>query len=160
MPSCEGKLLPIKDLPFANNFRWRYVSRPQVGTFGKNIERIRLARGLQVQEIAKIIGATASMVSRWKKEPIVPSGETLARTAERLGVSVDELMRERDLVGHPSTGVLDEAEAFDRDITRGYKRRDIPLIGDAEADSNGFIAWSDEGMVKAQVERWALVKFA
>jgi phage repressor protein C with HTH and peptisase S24 domain len=54
----------------------------------------------------------------------------------------------------------DEAEEFDRDISRGYKKHDVPVIGDAEASTNGFIAWDDEGLVRAEITEWVSRSFA
>lgn len=79
-----------------------------------------------------------------------------ARTASIEAVEAALTKAERGSVPsrHTDTSVLDEAESFDRDITRGYKKHDIPVVGDAEASTNGIIAWNDEGIVKGQVEQW------
>jgi phage repressor protein C with HTH and peptisase S24 domain len=80
----------------------------------------------------------------------------LADEEARLGIR-------RDQSSHTSTGEPqshDDAEEFDRDISRGYKKHDVPVIGDAEASTNGFIAWDDEGLVRADVAEWVSRSFA
>lgn len=94
--------------------------------------------------------------------------ETIVRIEGRGNVRLDTLRKveaalteaERDLPRPTSTGVLDNAEEFDRDITRGYKKHDVPVVGDAEATANGIIAWNDEGIVKSHVEQFVSRAFS
>jgi phage repressor protein C with HTH and peptisase S24 domain len=94
--------------------------------------------------------------------------ETIVRIEAKGNVRMDTLRRvenaltkaERDLPLHGRTPVLDDVEDFDRDITHGYKKHDVPVVGDAEASTNGIIAWSDEGIVKTQVEQWVSRAFS
>jgi phage repressor protein C with HTH and peptisase S24 domain len=77
---------------------------------------------------------------------------------------VDEALEEgqRDQARHTSTGEhpQSEVESFDRDISRGYKKHDVPVVGDAEASTNGIIAWDNVGLVRAQIEEWVSRAFS
>jgi len=68
---------------------------------------------------------------------------------------------ERDLPDHTGTRVLaSDAEDVDRDIGVGYVKNDVPVVGEAEASSNGLIIWGDDGIVRSQVERWVSRSYA
>lgn len=135
-----------------------------MSVFGKNLTAIRQARNLKGKELAARIGATPSMVSRWERQDVDPESETAAKLAHALDVSIDELLGGpgRDQIWQGGTGQppRDEFEEFDRDITRGYKKGDVPVVGDAEASTNGVIAWNDEGLVRGQIEEWVARAFS
>ena len=59
---------------------------------GANIKKLR-KRNLKIsqEKLASLVGLTAASVSRWEKGISEPSSENLEKTAEILGVSVDEL---------------------------------------------------------------------
>jgi len=61
---------------------------------GANIKKLR-KRKLKIsqEKLASLVGLTAASVSRWEKGISEPSSENLEKTAEILGVSVDELAR-------------------------------------------------------------------
>lgn len=121
----------------------------------EQLKNRREALGVSQSVVADRAGLNLDTVSRLEN-----GSNARLDTVSAVERALDEIEAERgadtggDLVRQTRTGVLDDAEPYDRDITRGYKKHDVPLIGDAEASSNGFIAWDDEGMVSAQVERW------
>jgi phage repressor protein C with HTH and peptisase S24 domain len=123
-----------------------YFSHPLASVFGRNLRRLQRERGLQNGELAEILGVTASMVSRWKHQDVEPESPTVLNVAAKLGVSTDDLLREHEITS--------DVEVFDRDIRRGYKKNDIPVVGDVEADSDGAIAWDEQGMPKTQAEEF------
>jgi phage repressor protein C with HTH and peptisase S24 domain len=138
---------------------------PTVATFGENVKRLREAKPLKAKDLAQLLGVSPSVVSGWENDRSgLPETPTLLKIAKALNVSIDALLSgvdlEYDRLRHTSGSVLDDAEDFDRDITRGYKKHDVPVIGDAEASTNGIIAWSDEGIVKTQVEQWVSRAFS
>jgi phage repressor protein C with HTH and peptisase S24 domain len=153
-----------QDLRIANIFTGRYFLAFTVGTFGKNLRRIRTEKGLMSKTLAERAGVTPSMVSRWERKGVTPESKTVAKVAAALDVDMSELLPtpKSDLPSHGGTGQHPdtEPEEFDRDISRGYKRHDVPVVGDAEASTNGMISWDAEGLVKAQVEQWVSRSFA
>lgn len=127
-----------------------------MGTFGRNLRRIRIEKRIKSKDLAEKVGVTPSMISRWELKDVNPDSATAAKIAGALAVSVDSLLADDGwdvLPSHTSTEVSDDVEEFDRDITRGYKKNDVPVVSEAEASSSGFIVWSDEGFVKGHVER-------
>lgn len=91
---------------------------------------------------------------------IEAGGEVKVGTLAKVNTALQQA--ERDLPRHAGTGEhpSSELEHFDRDISRGYKKHDVPIVGDAEASANGIIAWDDEGIVKAQVDSFVSRAFS
>ena len=110
--------------------------------------RIESNKNVRTDTLAKVMKA----LEQRERELGIASLESAHKSAQL----------DRDLPRQPRTGPspVDEAEEFDRDITRGYRKGDVPLIGDAEASTNGFIAWDEEGIVGAQVETFVSRSFA
>lgn len=134
-----------------------------MGDFGKRLKRYRTERGMASKDLARAVGVTPAMVSRWERKGVVPSSTTIQKIAATLKVDLELLLPQPDLARHTGTGEVpasDNAEDFDRDITRGYKKHDVPVVGDAEATANGIIAWSDEGIVRGQVDHWVSRAFS
>jgi len=58
----------------------------------KRLRSLRLARGLTQEAVARIVGVTASQVSKWEHPSgPVPQPRNLRRLARLYGVTVDEL---------------------------------------------------------------------
>lgn len=151
-------MLKDTDLGVENNFHPGYFLPGRMGHFNDNLRRIQAERRISNKVLAKAVRATPSMISKWRKN-VTPEGGRIIEIASALGVTAEDLAG-RDLPRHTPARVLDDAEDFDRDITRGYKKHDVPVVGDAEASTNGIIAWSDEGIVKTQVEQWVSRAFS
>jgi phage repressor protein C with HTH and peptisase S24 domain len=115
----------------------------------------REALGLTQGELATLADVHVSTVVRLEKNRNVESA-----TLDAIDAALTQA--ERDQPRHRGTGELNEPEVedFDRDIERGYRHHDVPVVGDAEASSNGFIAWDSEGIVGAQVEQWVSRSFS
>lgn len=58
----------------------------------KRLRTLRLARGLTQEAVARIVGVTASQVSKWEHpDGPVPQPRNLRRLARLYGVTVDDL---------------------------------------------------------------------
>lgn len=75
-------------------------------TFGERIRRIRKERNLGLRETAKLIGKSATFLSRIEtgKEQVTPAEETIRELARVLGDDFNELMQ---LAGRIPTEVKD-----------------------------------------------------
>ncbi len=140
------------------------IVRP-VPTFGDNVRRLRESKGLKAKELAEMLDVGPSVVSAWENDRGgLPETPTLLRVAKALRTSVESLLagvdEDYDQIRHGGTGQDDEPELVDRDITRGYKKNDVPVVGDAEATANGIIAWNEEGVVARAVEEWVSRAFS
>ena len=57
----------------------------------KNIENIRLSRGLNKAEFGKLFNTTGSLVGRWERGIVVPNETRLLKLANYAGITVEEL---------------------------------------------------------------------
>lgn len=69
------KLKNLLDLP-------RKEIKEKDGEFGKSLEEERLKRGVTKATLAKAIGVTPVMISRYEQHHVVPSAYTLAKIGE------------------------------------------------------------------------------
>ena len=60
--------------------------------FGDQIKALRMCRGLNQVEMAKILGVTKQSVSNWENENIMPSVDMLIKIANFFSVSTDYLL--------------------------------------------------------------------
>ena len=58
----------------------------------ENIKKLRIARGLNQVEFAKILCVTKQCVSNWENDNVVPSIEMLCKIADFFNVSTDYLL--------------------------------------------------------------------
>ena len=58
----------------------------------ENIKKLRLARGLNQVEFAKILSVTKQCVSNWENDNVVPSIDMLCKIADFFVVSTDYLL--------------------------------------------------------------------
>ena len=61
-------------------------------TLNENIKNLRMARGLNQVEFAKILCVTKQCVSNWENDNVVPSIDMLCKIADFFGVSTDFLL--------------------------------------------------------------------
>lgn len=134
-----------------------------MASFRDNLRRLQRQHGVRNVAIVQALGVTAPMVSKWRGG-VVPNNANLHELAALLKTTPQELLGDsgRDPLRQASTGQPSgtEAEDFDRDIARGYKKNDVPIVGDAEASANGIIAWDGEGLVRGQIEHWVSRAFS
>lgn len=62
--------------------------------FNKNLQNLRLKRGLSQQDLANAIGVTRSSVANYESGNRRPSFENLIKFADYFNVTCDELIRE------------------------------------------------------------------
>lgn len=60
--------------------------------FGEQIKNLRMCKGLNQVELAKIFGVTKQSVSNWENENIMPSVDMLIKIANFFNVSTDYLL--------------------------------------------------------------------
>jgi len=60
--------------------------------FGERFKSLRLSRGINQVEMAKIFGVTKQSVSNWENENIMPSVDMLIKIANFFNVSTDYLL--------------------------------------------------------------------
>lgn len=132
-----------------------WVDNPGTVTRSNRLKQRREALGLTQGDVATRAQVHISTVVRLEKGRNVESA-----TLDAIEAALSEA--ERDQPGHRGTREHEDSEVedFDRDIQRGYKRRDVPVVGDAEASTDGLISWDSEGIVSAQVEEWVARSFA
>ena len=58
----------------------------------ERIRKLRLAKGMTLQQVGDVFGISAASVSSWEKGINFPDGRKLKKLAETLGVSVNELV--------------------------------------------------------------------
>ena len=58
----------------------------------ENIKKLRLAKGLNQVEFAKVLCVTKQCVSNWENDNVVPSIDMLCKIADFFGVSTDYLL--------------------------------------------------------------------
>ena len=82
-----------------------------IRTIGKNIAKLRKAKGVTQDELARFVGVTAQAVSKWENGG-VPDTELLPKIADYFNVSIDELFgKQRNLS-------IDIQDAILADITK------------------------------------------
>lgn len=125
-------------------------------TIGENIRAARIRAGFDTgKRFAAEMRVDASRVSEWETDTYQPSVDTLLKIASFLRISVDELLdgvegyaaARRAFGKRPPTETNgSEAEELDYDITTGYKRDDIPVIGEGDATPKPELLWNEEGL--------------
>ena len=61
-------------------------------SLNENIKRMRIARGMNQVEFAKLIGVTKQCVSNWENDNVIPSIEMLLKIADTFNVKTDLLL--------------------------------------------------------------------
>ena len=58
----------------------------------ENIKKLRISRGLNQVEFAKILNVTKQCISNWENDNVVPSIDMLGKISDFFGVSTDYLL--------------------------------------------------------------------
>ena len=77
----------------------------------ENIKKLRIARGLNQVEFAKILCVTKQCVSNWENDNVVPSIDMLCKIADFFEVSTDYLL------GRSERRVIEVSSLTDEQIT-------------------------------------------
>lgn len=89
------------------------------------IRRLRLARGMTLQQVASHFGISAASVSSWERGASIPDGRKLARLADVLGTSVQYLV--------DGATVLESSEL----ATSGDRALTVPFVAWELLDAKG-----------------------
>ena len=63
-----------------------------MNVFGENLRRIRKARGISQEELARLLGTSKQVISRYENGQRSPKLSTVEEYADKLGVSVAMLV--------------------------------------------------------------------
>ncbi len=63
-----------------------------MNSLNENIKKLRMERGLNQVEFAKIIGVSKQCVSNWENDNVMPSIEMLIRLSDFFRVSTDYIL--------------------------------------------------------------------
>ena len=74
----------------------------------ENIKKLRLARGLNQVEFAKILGVSKQCVSNWENDNVMPSIEMLIKIADFFNVTTDYILGRNERTYIDVTGLSDE----------------------------------------------------
>ena len=74
----------------------------------ENIKRLRLSRGINQVEFAKIMGVSKQCVSNWENDNVMPSIEMLCRIADFFNVTTDYILGRNEKVYIDASGLTDE----------------------------------------------------
>ena len=78
-------------------------------TFGQRIYRLRKARGLTQEDIAKKLNISSQAISKWENDVSLPDISLLADIADMFNISTDELLGKETI----KTEVLPESQRKD-----------------------------------------------
>jgi len=62
---------------------------------GKRLKALREAAGMTTTQLGDAVGVSQSMISNMEREFKTPSVEVLVRLAERLGATLEELVKKK-----------------------------------------------------------------
>ena len=65
-----------------------------MNVFGENLRRIRKAKGISQDELARVLGTSKQVISRYENGQRSPKLSTVEEYADRLGVSVAMMVTE------------------------------------------------------------------
>ena len=63
-------------------------------TLGKQISRLRAAKGLSQEDLANDLQVSRQSISKWEADIVLPETEKLLMLSEIFGVSLDTLLRD------------------------------------------------------------------
>lgn len=74
----------------------------------ENIKRLRMARGLNQVEFARVMGVSKQCVSNWENDNVMPSIEMLIKIADFFNVTTDYILGRNEKVYIDASGLSDE----------------------------------------------------
>lgn len=107
----------------------------------ETISRIENGANVEMDTFAKVYAALFVSIESPSDVLIEHDRDWFVRTLDRLAGAA------------PSDPIADETTGEIIDVSQ-YRRRDIPVLGSAEATRDGLIAWNDEGIMRNQVDHW------
>ena len=79
-----------------------------ITSLNETIRRLRIARGLNQVEFAKLVGVTKQCVSNWENDNVLPSIEMLIKISDVFRVSTDHLLGIEQKKFIDASGLTDE----------------------------------------------------
>ena len=74
----------------------------------ENIKRLRMARGLNQVQFARVMGVSKQCVSNWENDNVMPSIEMLIKIADFFNVTTDYILGRNERTYIDVTGLSDE----------------------------------------------------
>ena len=92
----------------------------------ENIKRLRMARGLNQVEFARVMGVSKQCVSNWENDNVVPSIDMLCKIADFFGVDTDFLLGRSEIrvieVSNLTEEQIDHIAIIVRDLQKANGR--------------------------------------
>ena len=88
----------------------------------ENIKKLRLSRGLNQVEFAKILCVTKQCISNWENDNVVPSIDMLCKIADYFGVSTDYLLGRREKRAIDVSKLTEEQIAHITNIVKDFEK--------------------------------------
>lgn len=111
-------------------------------SFGKNLSRFRREKGLTQEKLVRRSGVAISQIRRYEADKSSPTLDVITRLAKALGVSLDELVFDRD------KGIA-ASKLMDRELLEQFE-----MISSLDDDEREAVKKILEGViVKHQVNR-------
>jgi len=95
---------------------------------GSVLKKLRLEKGLTLQQLADMTSVTAAYISKLENEKVSPSIQTLQKIANSLEVSIIEFF-ENDLINDPC---INPPDSWTKKLVKGWKadvRQMVKLVG-------------------------------
>jgi len=117
----------------------------------QTIKKLRLERGYNAIEIAKIAGISGSAISKIESGVNAPSPEVLLKLAECLNVSVDYLlMGQKENIEIDKSGDSEELEKSMKALGDTVEKAQVKIIGDFAKTIDKM---SDDMLKSADIQR-------
>ncbi len=111
-------------------------------SFGKNLARFRKEKGLTQEDLVKRSGVAISQIRRYEADKSSPTLDVVTRLAKALGVSIDELVFDKD------KGIA-ASKLMDRELLEQFE-----MVSALDEDEREAVKKILEGViVKHQVEK-------
>jgi transcriptional regulator with XRE-family HTH domain len=110
------------------------------------MQRARLARGLRQRDVAEALEVETPTIQRWETGARTPNAKDLAKLADVLEVSVDELLGRQPPADRPTTLPLPNEEQLAVAI-RGFAQAFFPAIGPLDEESLRLCARAWRGLL-------------
>ena len=104
----------------------RMSARKKRTTFGANLRRLRLERGLTQKQLGERVGLSNRMVAHYELHATRPPAEKVSAIAQALNITADQLMDGNGVAKNPR---VDPKFARKLEKAKGLPKRDQQLLG-------------------------------
>ena len=91
-------------------------------SLNENIKRMRIARGMNQVEFARLVGVTKQCVSNWENDNVIPSIEMLVKIADLFNVKTDLLLGRENEEFIDVSGLTEEQRGHVALIVKDFER--------------------------------------